>query len=354
MITSISPREYQEKLHHLPIIDVRAPSEYAHAHIPGAISVPLFSDEERAIVGTIYKHGGREEAVRKGLEFVGPHVTHYIDIVKAQVVGKELVLHCARGGMRSKSIAMLLDFAGHTVHLLTGGFKAYKQFLRDRSVGFQNIVLLGGKTGSGKTAILRELAELGEQVVDLEGLACHRGSALGSLGQNVQPSQEQFILSCLSQLARFDAARPVWLEHEGTRLGEVQIPIEILTLMEHAPVIQIELSTEYRKERLMHEYGCFSAHELRPCIIKMEKRLGSQATGKILELLDQGDRGQILRLLLEHYDRSYQHSRERNKQHQFFTLELAGAAPADHARTIRDFARILPRSMPHVCAHPTP
>lgn len=351
MIKPISPRDYHENLRHLPIVDVRAPAEYAHGHILGAVSIPLFSDEERAIVGTIYKQVGRELAVRKGFELVAPHITKLIDETQKYVAGKELALYCARGGMRSRSIAMLLDFAGYTIHLMAYGFKAYKEFLRTRTGDFTHIILLGGKTGSGKTAILAELKKLGEQVIDLETLACHRGSALGSLGQMPQPTQEQFIIECLSRLVSCNPSRPVWFEHEGVRLGEVQVPHELVAPMARAPVIHIDLPFAYRAERLMQEYGCFvgegSREECKSCVIKMEQRLGSEATKKVLELIDLGRTEQVLAILLNHYDRAYLHNMERNTHNTFHPLALEGTSPAEHAMLIREFAK-------HVCTRPTP
>lgn len=336
MITPVSTYDYLKKLRHLPIVDVRAPAEYANGHIPGAINVPLFSDEERAIVGTIYKREGRESAVRRGFEIVAPHITRFIDIVQASTGSKELVIHCARGGMRSKSIAMMLDFSGYTVHLLTGGFKAYKEYLRTRVYDFKKLILIGGKTGSGKTEILRELELLGEQVIDLEGMARHRGSALGSLGQPTQPTQEQFIVDCFSRIALFDPSRPIWLEQEGCRLGNVQVPHELYQLMMIAPVVRIELSAAYRAKRLMAEYGIFTGEEMRPCIELMENRLGSEATKKVLSLLEVGDKHGALVILLSYYDRAYTHSMERNTSNTFHCLDLADTAPSDHAAYIRD------------------
>lgn len=337
MIKPITSQEYLLHKRHLPIIDVRAPAEYAHGHIPGAFNVALFSDEERAIVGTIYKQHGRETAVKKGFEIVAPHITSFIDKIKIFTEARELVLYCARGGMRSRSIAMLLDFAGYTIHLMTGGFKAYKQFLRERSTLFNTMILIGGKTGSGKTAILAELARLGEQVLDLESVANHRGSALGALGRPIQPTQEQFIITCLTILAGYDPVKCVWLEHEGTRLGEVQIPIELLVHMSCAPVVHINLPRAYRAARLMEEYGCFSVSEIRPCVEKMEQRLGSEATRKIIELLDIGSKEAVLDLLIDHYDRSYLHNMQRNKSNTFFPLELDATSPLDHALSIQKF-----------------
>lgn len=342
MIKPIPPHNYLNGLKNLPVIDVRAPAEYANGHIPGAVNIPLFSDQERAIVGTIYKQEGRESAVRKGFELVAPHITQFIDTVQGCTRSRELVLYCARGGMRSKSIATVLDFSGYTVHLMTGGFKAFKNYLRACVTNFTGLVLIGGKTGSGKTAILAELEKLGEQVLDLEGLARHRGSALGALGQLPQLTQEQFILNCYSRLVLFDSKKPVWLEHEGCRLGELQVPHELYTRMSCAPVVHIELPVSYRAARLMGEYGNFPCEELRGAVVLMERRLGSEATKRVLELIDAGDRERVLAMLLDHYDRSYVHSMERNRSNKFYQVALDPTGPAEHAVSIREFLGSIP------------
>lgn len=338
MIKPTSVAEYLKNHISLPVIDVRSPAEFANGHVPGAFNVPLFSDEERAIVGTIYKKEGREQAVRKGFEFVSPHITSFIDKTRDYTQHKEIVLYCARGGMRSRSVAMLLDFSGYTIHLITGGFKAYKQYLRTRATEFNNFVLIGGKTGSGKTEILHELRNAGEQIIDLEGLACHKGSALGQLGQQPQPSQEQFIINCLSTIAPFSPEKIVWLEHEGSRLGAVQIPQELWNKMAIAPVIHIDLPTEYRKNRLMAEYGIFSPAELKPCIQKMEQRLGGAVTTALLKLLENNDT-QVLDILLDHYDRAYLFSKKRNTHNHFFELQLEALSPAEHAQAIKKMGK---------------
>jgi tRNA 2-selenouridine synthase len=174
------------------ILDVRSPAEYLQGHIPGAKSLPLLSDEERAKVGICYKQQGRETAVELGFEIVGPKCADFITQAKHLAPDKIVRLYCWRGGMRSESMAWLLERAGFHVTLLTGGYKAFRRWGRSLFQIPQNIIILAGMTGTGKTEILKALAAKGEQILDLEQLANHRGSSYGSLGQLPQPTNEQF------------------------------------------------------------------------------------------------------------------------------------------------------------------
>lgn len=340
MIEQIIPIDYLTRHCDKLLIDVRSPAEYAHSHIPGAVSLPLFSDEERAIVGTLYKKEGKEVAVQKGLSFVSPRLNEFIDqinLLSAHTNQRSLIVYCARGGMRSRSLAMLFECANFHVFQLIGGYKAYKQYLRTTAEQRTNLILLGGKTGSGKTAILRELSRLGEQVIDLEGEACHRGSTYGALGQKAQPSQEQFIVTILTQLALFDPKKAVWIEHEGNRLGDLFVPQELWNNMLKASVVLINVPTEYRKQRLIQEYGAFSTAELIRCTTLLESRLGSEATKKICVALSSGDVEHVVTILMEHYDRSYAHATERDAQkwrRKFIPIDLIGSSPLHHAKEL--------------------
>ena len=193
MIYKHPVEEFLDKAQTLPIIDVRSPGEYQHAHIPGAISIPLFDNDERAQVGTKYKNAGKDSAVLLGLSLVGPKLADFVkQSKKLNPQGKEVLVHCWRGGMRSSSFAWLLDTAGLTASTLVGGYKAYRNTVLSAFSEPHNLIILGGKTGSGKTDILKELARQGEQIIDLEGLANHKGSTYGAIGQAPQPATEQF------------------------------------------------------------------------------------------------------------------------------------------------------------------
>ncbi|MEY2794218.1 MAG: hypothetical protein RJA76_2210, partial [Bacteroidota bacterium] len=176
----------------VPILDVRSPGEFKRAHIPNALSLPLFTDEEREKVGICYKHQGKEKAVELGLEFVGPKLVNFVKYAKKVAFEGEILVHCWRGGMRSASMAWLLETAGLKVFLLEGGYKSYRNFVLKIQSEPLPLRVLGGKTGSGKTELLREMKNAGFQVIDLEDLAKHRGSAFGHFGLEEQPSSEHF------------------------------------------------------------------------------------------------------------------------------------------------------------------
>lgn len=181
-----------------PLIDVRSPSEYAHAHIPGAVSIPLFSDEERKIIGTAYKQQGREVAVNEGLDFFSKRLKQIQpEALKLFHKSEEnenpvFYIHCWRGGMRSGAVAWLLSLYGYKVVVLKGGYKSFRNWVLAQFEKEYSFKILGGFTGSGKTEVLNELAQLGEKTIDLEMLAHHKGSAFGSLGMPAQPSEEMF------------------------------------------------------------------------------------------------------------------------------------------------------------------
>src|SRR5688572_7713033 len=206
-----------------PVIDVRSPAEYNHAHIPGAINIPLFTDEERKIVGTTYKQKSREEAIKVGLEFFAPKMKKMVEEVESVVRSSEtgthlsdrlstnnsrlptpdsrLLIYCWRGGMRSAGVAWLMDLYGFKVYTLAGGYKKFRNYVLDTFKLPFNFKILSGYTGSGKTETLKALVEKGEKVIDLEKLACHKGSAFGNIGMPRQPTQEMFenLLSCKLQ-----------------------------------------------------------------------------------------------------------------------------------------------------------
>jgi tRNA 2-selenouridine synthase len=192
MVNKLTAIEFLEKARENPVVDVRSQKEYKQGHIPGALNLPLFNDDERAIIGTLYKNSGKETSVLKGLELVGPKLTGFIKQLRSLVSGKEILVHCWRGGMRSESMAWLFEVAGYHVSLLDGGYKAYRKFIREAVEGPFNFIILGGNTGSGKTEILKALSDAAEQVLDLEAIARHKGSVYGGLGFTDQPTEEKF------------------------------------------------------------------------------------------------------------------------------------------------------------------
>lgn len=300
----ISAKEFIERGDSLPIIDVRSPGEYEHAHIPGALNLPLFSNEERAEVGTIYKKQGRVKAVQRGLEFVGPKMKDFTKF-SLKLGSPEILVHCWRGGMRSTSMAWLLETVGLSCLLLKDGYKAYRHYVLDSFETPFKIILLGGFTGSGKTEILYSLREAGEQVIDLEGIANHKGSAFGSLGQEIQPSTEQFENYLCKELATLDTNRVIWVEDESRNVGKVYLPQPFWNQMRSSPLVRIDTPYEIRLERLMRDYACFPLDGLVDSIKKIEKRLGFDKCKKAADACTAGDRDTAARICLDYYDAAY-------------------------------------------------
>jgi len=287
-----------------PIIDVRSPGEYEHAHIPGALNLPLFSNEERAEIGTIYKQRGRVKAVQRGLEVVGPKLAGFAKFALA-LKSDNILIHCWRGGMRSSSMAWLLEQVGIECTLLTGGYKSYRGHVLKSFEKPLKIVLLGGYTGSGKTDLIKLLKEQGEQVLDLEGLACHKGSAFGAIGQGEQPSSEQFENLLSLEMEALDGEKVVWIEDESRNVGKVFVPEPLWMQMRVSPLVKVETPFEARVERLMRDYGSYPVEMLAASIKKIEKRLGYDKCKLALEACERGDLEIAAQISLLYYDKAY-------------------------------------------------
>ncbi len=296
------------------IVDVRTPSEFESGHIPGAVNLPLFSNEERAVVGTIYKQHSKEEAIEKGLEFVGPKMAGFVKQAKILAGRKPLFIHCWRGGMRSASMAWLMETAGMKCNLLQGGYKAYRAGLEEILTGTNwQFTVLGGPTGSGKTSILAELEKLGEQVLDLEGLAHHKGSAFGALGQEPQPTNEQFENDIHEVMRRFSPNRRVWVEGESRTIGRNFIPQQLFPLLEAATVVEIEMPISPRLDRLVAEYAAFEPIKLIESFLKIKKRLGGLRTEQAISFLLNDDYRSAAEIALQYYDKSYSYTLNQRK-----------------------------------------
>src|SRR5690606_39195657 len=207
-----------------PVIDARSEGEFDQSHIPGSINIPILTNSERIIIGTLYKEKGSEEATLKGFELVGPRFHQIQKEALAQFPQKKIIVYCWRGGMRSQILSWLLSMVGFEVYRLQGGYKVYRGFTFSEVRRQRKLIVLGGKTGVGKTVLLKKLQEKGEQVLDLEGIANHKGSSFGAIGLPQQPTVEQFENLMAEQLIRFDPALPVWVENESRRIGAVIIP----------------------------------------------------------------------------------------------------------------------------------
>ncbi|NJK36991.1 MAG: tRNA 2-selenouridine(34) synthase MnmH [Oscillatoriales cyanobacterium SM2_3_0] len=294
-----------------PLLDVRSPAEYTAGHISGALSFPLFTDEERAQVGTCYKQQGRNQAVELGFAIAGPKFAQFIAQASRLTPDRQVGLYCWRGGMRSSAVAWVLEMAGFQVSLLIGGYKAFRRWGQGLFRTSQNILMLGGMTGTGKTEILRALRELEEQVLDLEALANHRGSSYGALGQPSQPSNEQFRNLIIAQWAGFNPAQPLWIEAESKRIGHCRIPDEIFQQMEQAPVIEVKRARSERLELLVQDYGQFAVEDLVVATERIRKRLGGLKTQQAIDFLKQEKFSQAFDLILDYYDKTYTYDLKR-------------------------------------------
>ena len=296
----------------IPVIDVRSPGEYTHAHIPGAFSLPLFTDEERKVVGTAYKQESRERAIKLGLDFFGVKMTRMIEQVEEWVKNKPsrtIVVHCWRGGMRSAGVGWLLDLYGFKVCTVIGGYKAFRKWVIEQQTKDYPIRILGGYTGSGKTEVLAYLQKHGELTIDLEGLAHHKGSAFGALGLPPQPSQEMFENLVSYELAKANVnGQPIWLEDESQRLGHVNIPIALWQTVRIKPVYFIDVPFENRLDYIVKHYGKLNRGELAAAILRIQKRLGGLETKTSLNFLAEDNIKECFRVLLKYYDKQYSKS----------------------------------------------
>ena len=316
-ITRVFIKEFLSLAESYPVIDVRSPGEYEHAHIPGAISFPLFSDEERKVVGTAYKQQGKQVAIKHGLGFFGVKLLSMVEKAEAisLVENKKgddgnrqhtILVHCWRGGMRSAAIAWLLDLYGFRVYTLTNGYKAYRNWVLQQFEIPYDLVVLGGYTGSNKTALLKQLEKAGEQMIDLERLASHRGSAFGALGMDEQPTQEMFENLLATELHRkANLSRMLWLEDESRRIGKLIIPTALFEQMRCKSFLFLEVPFEERLRRVLMDYGGYEKMLLQEAIERIQKKLGGLETKKAITFLQEGNTLESFRILLEYYDKCY-------------------------------------------------
>jgi tRNA 2-selenouridine synthase len=297
------------------LLDVRSPSEYTKGHLPNALSFPLFSDEERAIVGTLYKQQGKDIAFEQGIAFVGPKMAGFVKEARRLTQSKKKILvHCWRGGQRSRSMAWLLSQAGMQVEVLQGGYKAYRNHVLDQfDTIAHKLIVVGGKTGSGKTKVIHALATQGEQVIDLEGLAHHKGSAFGALGERAQPSNEQFENLLAEALRTLDIQKRVWVENESKSIGSVYLPIAFRKAMKQTALIHLDLDLESRLDILVEDYAKFAEGELKASFDKIEKKLGGLAHKQALDALALADHRTAAMIALQYYDKTYTYGLDENE-----------------------------------------
>lgn len=296
-----------------PVFDVRSEGEYLHAHIPGAHSLPLFNNEERKVVGTAYKKESKQKAIKIGLKYFGTKMVKMVEAVEQitqEATTKTVLVHCWRGGMRSAGVAWLLDLYGFKVYTLVGGYKTYRNWVLNQFNLDYSIQIIGGYTGSGKTEVLRELSTRGEQTIDLEGLAHHKGSAFGALGQPPQPSQEMFENLLATELSvkasLLETGKTLWLEDESQRIGEVNIPTIFFKQMRTKKVLFLDIPFDERLQYILEGYGKFTREHLVNAVIRIKKRLGGLETKTAINCLVEDDIKGCFSILLKYYDKGYE------------------------------------------------
>ncbi len=301
---------------------MRSEGEYNHAHIPGAVNIPLFSNEERKQVGTTYKQDSREKAIKLGLDFFGLKMRKIVEQVEELNGNKQMELekkiqnnqlplinrvfvYCWRGGMRSEAVAWLLNLYGFDIYRLTGGYKAYRQEVLKTFTHPFSLRVLGGFTGSGKTEILHHLKKTGESIIDLEGLAHHKGSAFGNINMPPQPTQEMFENNLAYALWGIPAKQHIWVEDESQRIGNLNIPPSLWERLRMSPLIFFDIPFEERLEHITEEYGTLPQEALVQSIKRISKRLGGLETKKALFFLAEKDMKSCFHILLSYYDKHY-------------------------------------------------
>lgn len=295
-----------------PVLDVRSPGEFNHAHIPGALSFPLFTDKERKIVGTAYKQKSREEAIKIGLDFFGPTLKQRVQEAERIANGSKILLvHCWRGGMRSAVISWLLDLYGFKIYTLSGGYKAYRNWVLEQFKKNYSFQLIGGYTGSGKTELLNQVKKEGQRVIDLEALAGHKGSAFGNIGLPPQPGQEQFenkLARALQDCVQANHSAAIWLEDESQRIGTVNIPNDLWATMRRSPVYFLDIPFEKRLQHIVVEYGQLDRDAVTAAIARITKKLGHQQAQQSIDFLQENNTMACFSILLRYYDKFYARS----------------------------------------------
>lgn len=318
----------------LPVIDVRSPGEFLQGHIPGAHNIPLFDNDERARVGTTYVKVGKDPAIELGKSIAGEKTDYYLNAIEKVAPEKQMLLHCWRGGMRSAKIAAFFAENGYKVFVLEGGYKAYRGYIRKQFSSGRQVFLIGGYTGSGKTGILKEIGKLGHQTIDLEALACHKGSNFGHLGQDAQPTTEQFENDLYLQWAELDPLKPLWLEHESMNIGSVTLPNTFHAAMLNGKLFFLELPKVYRIKRLVDEYACFEKPVLQGVLEHLGQFMGSYQAREVLISLQNNDFEKVADISLSYYDKLYANSLVLRPVRNIVRISLEPASVKEHAEII--------------------
>jgi len=334
MIPKIEVEEFLKGSKTTPIIDVRSPAEFEKAHIPGAYNIPIFNNEERKKVGIRYKQNGKDAAVLLGLEIIGPNMKSIAIKAKELAIENKILVHCWRGGMRSASMSWLFQVVGLSPVTLDGGYQEYRRFSKRFLSENAKIIILSGSTGSGKTDILKELQKKGEQIIDLEGLAHHKGSAFGGIGESEQLDNEQFENNLFTEFSKLDLNKTIWVEDESRSIGKNFIPPEFFLTMRNAPIIKINLNKQIRIKRLVKEYTNVDKEILIYNINRIQKRLGGLNTKLSIEAVENNDFATAINYTLDFYDKAYQHGLQKREDPEIYELDINEDNPENSAEKL--------------------
>lgn len=328
------------------VVDVRTPLEFADDHIPGAMNVPLLSDEERVEIGTLYKQTGPYEARRRGLELTAHRFPAMVAEIADAAAGRPILVYCWRGGLRSKTVTSILDLTGHRAVQLQGGYRAFRNHVAaffTPYVPSGPLVVLHGMTGIGKTTFLLGLRTDIWRVIDLEGLACHRGSAFGELGLTQDLTQKRFETLLWNALRQVPPGMPIILEGESRRIGKISLPGNLYEVMREGTLVWGHASLETRVARLIDEYGRPDFKEgMGAALDRIRKRLGGDKYAEIAGYLERWELEPFMaELMTSYYDRLYYKTRDWQED---FTLSLEDfpAAGEELERQLRERLKFHP------------
>ncbi|MDI9320516.1 MAG: tRNA 2-selenouridine(34) synthase MnmH [Phycisphaerales bacterium] len=330
----LSVDEFYKQSKNALIIDVRSPIEFFKGHLPNAINIPLFEDTERAEIGTLYKQQGKDTAVTRGLEIVSPKMVAFVNHVKTLSKNKKVFVYCFRGGMRSNSFAWLMNTAGLDACILIGGYKAFRHYVLGSFEHLRKIVLLGGKTGSGKTDILKQLHLHALQTLDLEKIAHHKGSAFGAINESKQNPQQIFDHELFEELFSLHPNKWIVFEDESQTIGFNKLPHPLWLQMKTAPIVKIEIPFELRVQKLVDDYSTTNIAALKDCVLKISEKLGPTNTKKCLQHLDAHELADVASLSLLYYDKAYEHL-YKNKTQPITLLESDTIDAAVNAQKVK-------------------
>lgn len=317
------------------IIDVRSPGEYLAGTIPGAINIPLFDEDERSVIGTIYRHGGHEQAIDQGFSYVEKKLAELLTAFQP-FKAKKIAVFCARGGIRSLSVVNLLGQSGYQAFQIAGGYKKYRQDVLDRLQTFHpKLIVIHGLTGTGKTRILQRLAP----AIDLEDLAGHRSSLFGGLDQ--QPSNQRTFESRLAQVIVSLGQEPYFIEGESRKIGRVFIPQLLASAMQDAVLVKVHCRLETRIRRIIEDYPVTDEamrRQIETILKSLKQRMGAAPVETMCQLLRIGDLPELVRILLvDYYDKRYSKSMSSYR----YALELSSENIGEAAAGLAEFRRTL-------------